>query len=335
VAPSQADRNDTEHDHPGHHDAVHEHPLPGTPEYDEHVRGEIAHYEQIFESEQGRETLLQPVPPSWGEVERRASDLIVAATGRTMPDHIVAALNSAPGRRMLSLGCGPGGLEISFAEQARDAMPEIVALDLNASLLAMGQSRAAELGLALDFQEADLNTVGLPPGGFDLVFCHASLHHVIELERLAAQIAQALRPGGSLITVDVITRNGYRMWPETREVVSRLFRSLPERFRVNHTAYGSPRPDEDVWEADTSAGSMECVRSEDILGVLRAQFREERFVPYFAVARRFFDTMYGPNYDLDAPLDRALFEWIWQLDRWYLENGELKPETFFGIYRNP
>ncbi len=47
------------------------------------------------------------------------------------------------------------------------------------------------------------------------------------------QITRTLRPGGELITVDVVTRNGYRMWPETREVVHALWRTLPERFRLN------------------------------------------------------------------------------------------------------
>ena len=43
--------------------------------------------------------------------------------------------------------------------------------------------------------------------------------------------------------------------------------------------------------------------------------------------------MYGPNYELDKPLDKAIFDWIWALDRHYIESGALPPETFFGIYR--
>jgi hypothetical protein len=33
------------------------------------------------------------------------------------------------------------------------------------------------------------------------------------------------------------------------------------------------------------------------------------------------------------PLDRAIFNWIWQLDMHYLAIGRLRPETFFGVYR--
>jgi len=232
---------------------------------------------------------------------------------------------------MLSLGSGPGGLEFSFADGAPRA--HITCLDINPVLVEIGQQRARDLGCDVRFEVADLNTVVLPPRAFDLVFCHAWLHHIIELERLMEQITRTLRPGGELITVDVVTRNGYRMWPETREVVHALWRTLPERFRLNHTAYPEPRVDNEIWEMDTSVGSMECIRSEDILPVLAQSFTPTAFVPFLSIGRRFLDPMYGPNYDLAAPLDKALFDWIWELDRHYIASGQLHPETFFGIYR--
>jgi hypothetical protein len=43
--------------------------------------------------------------------------------------------------------------------------------------------------------------------------------------------------------------------------------------------------------------------------------------------------MYGPNYDLNLPLDRAIAEWVWELDQLVLAEGRLPPETFFGVFR--
>ena len=122
------------------------------------------------------------------------------------------------------------------------------------------------------------------------------------------------------------------MWPETAKTVRPLFRMLPERFRLNHTGYAEPRVDDELWEADTSEHGMECIRSEDILPVFERAFTVEQYVPYFSISRRFLDTMYGPNYDLTAPLDRVMLNSIWKLDRHYLESGRLRPETFFGVY---
>ncbi|NWF83830.1 MAG: class I SAM-dependent methyltransferase [Bryobacteraceae bacterium] len=309
----------------------------GDPEYQQHAKEEIEHYTKIFLDGQsaaadksGADPLFQPVPAVWVEVERRASELLRARTGNDAIGHVAAYLSGAPGRKMLSLGSGPGGIELALSRVVRSA--HITCVDFNPNLVALGQEAAAQEQLAVDFATADLNTVDLPQAEYDIVFCHASLHHVLELERLAAEIRKTLRSGGRLIVIDVISRNGYLMWPETREVVSHIWRTLPPRLRINHTAYETPRVDEEVWEMDTSASSMECIRSQEILPVLNATFTQEHYVPYFALSRRFFDTMYGPNYRLEMPLDLAVVNWIWELDCYSLDAKTLRPETFFAVY---
>jgi SAM-dependent methyltransferase len=309
----------------------HHHPMPGTEEYMMHVREEIEHYGRIYEDEEARENLTQPVPSAWQEIESRATALIRGSTGNDLFGHLADRLRGQPGARMLSLGSGPGGVEIEVARRAPEAA--VLCLDINPELLQLGRQRAEDLALNVQFVEADLNTVTLPPGAFDLVFCHAALHHVIELEALSEQIKRTLRQGGVFITVDVVTRNGYLMWPETRQIVQAIWKTLPVKYRLNHTAYPAALIDDEIWEADTSVSGMECARSEDILPVINRRFATEHFVPYFSLSRRFFDTMYGPNYDLGSPLDAALFNWIWQLDVHYLATKRLHPETFFGIYR--
>ncbi len=308
----------------------------GTPQYEQHVREEIEHYSRIFspadpDGGRGQPTLLQPVPQTWLEVERRASALVQTATGNNLTGHLLDRLSRRRHPRMLSLGAGPGGIELAVSRYSPQA--RILCMDLNPSLLDIGREAARRDGLPVEFQEADLNVVELPDKQFDVVLCHAALHHVLELEHLAAQIKRALRPPGELVVVDVITDRGYRMWPETRDVVRALWGSLPARFKINHTAYAKPRLDEQIWESDTSASGMECIRSQDILPVLNANFTAVHYVPYFSICRRFLDTMYGPNYDLSSPLDMALFNWIWELDVNYIGKGRLQPETFFGIYR--
>ena len=312
--------------------APHHHPIPGTPEYDEHVREEIEHYGRMYQDDQALKHLMQPVPPAWTEVEVRSAELIRRQTGNDLVGHVAQRLRErGAAARMLSLGSGPGGVEIVIAQNAREAA--IVCTDINPDLLQLGRQRARDMALNLDFVEADLNTVELPRGEYDIVFCHAALHHVIELEWLMDQVARSLRPGGVFITTDVVTRNGYLMWPETREVVLAIWKLLPVRFRLNHIAYAAPLIDDEIWEADTSLSGMECARSEHILPAIDERFATEHFVPYLSICRRFFDTMYGPNYDLTAPLDQSIFDWIWQMDRHYLETRRLRPENFFGIYR--
>lgn len=304
-------------------------PRPGSRAYDSHADAEREHYNQVFAAD--REKLIEPVPESWIEVQRRASDYIRARTGNDITGHLLARLRARPNTRMLSLGSGPGGIELMLAREIPAA--EYVCIDFNPELLSLGAERAEEEGLPVRFDGADLNSIRLPQDQFDLILCHASLHHVVELEWLAAQMKTALRAGGELVVVDVVTRNGYRMWPETRRAVAAIWKTLPERYRLNHTAYAEKRIDRKLWESDTRVSGMECARSEDVLPVLSHYFKAEILVPYLSLSRRFFDTMYGPNYDLGRQLDRAILSWIWELDCASLEHRTLRGESVFAVYR--
>lgn len=303
---------------------------PGSRAYKRHVEQEVEQYEHVH-ADRHDESLLEPAPASWLDMQGRAARRIREATGDDMLGHVLTRLRARAGVRMLSLGSGPGGLELSFARDAPEA--RIVCMDLNAGLLERGRAQASSEGLAVRFEQADLNLIELPAAAFDLVFCHASLHHLLELEHVFGQIKRTLRPAGELIVIDIVTRHGYRMWPETRKVANAIWKTLPARYRVNHTSYHVETEDRVVFEADTRSVGMECIRSGDILPLLSEEFETVAYVPHHSLCRRFFDTMYGPNYDLDRPLDRSILDWIWELDCHYLDTGVLRPETFFGIYR--
>jgi SAM-dependent methyltransferase len=306
----------------------------GSETYARHLKEEIRHYTDIFmsvpDADPSAGTGYQPVPEVWRTLEKRSTKLIRDLTGSDVFGHVINRLDHSRPVDMISLGAGACGIEHTFARRIRSA--RITCVDINAALLRQARAKAEAEDLTMRFETADLNAIELPPAAHDLVFCHAALHHVIGLEHLFRQICGTLRPGGELIVVDVITPNGYRMRPATRAVVNTLWQSLPPRFRINHTAYPEPRLDAHVWEADTSTTGMECIRSQDILPLLDANFTARHFVPYYSISRRFFDTMYGPNYELTNRLDRTVFEFIWELDQHYIGTGQLEPETFFGVY---
>jgi ubiquinone/menaquinone biosynthesis C-methylase UbiE len=307
-------------------------PQPGSAVYQSHVESEREHYNKVFAGEKDApQKLIEPVPESWNQIQCRAGEYLRERSGNDIAGHLLARLRARPRARMLSLGSGPGGVELMLAREVPEANYHCI--DLNPDLLSLGSKRAAEEQLPVEFEQGDLNTIRLPEREFDLILCHASLHHVIELEWIAGQMRRALREGGELIVVDIITRNGFRMWPETRRVVKALWKTLPEAYRVNHTAYPKKRVDADIWESDTRVSGMECIRSEDVLPVLARHFRADILVPYLSFSRRFFDTMYGPNYDLSRSLDQAILSWMWELDCSYVDQGLLRGESVFAVYR--
>ena len=299
--------------------------------YEDRLLQEIAHYEEVFQ-----ERLSQQVPPIWQKVEERLADAVENVTGvRNLYEYVARHLKGKDRVAVLGLGSGACGNELDGMApllQRQSCEMDLTCVDINATLLEQAKSEAAKRNVRFHGIVQDINEIRLTSDSYDVITAYASLHHFVRLDHIASEINQALRPEGIFATVDVPTRNGYLMWEETFAIVNALWKVLPAKFRIAHTGYRKPTYVETYENVDYSQNSFECINSEAILPALRAHLHENHFVPAFAIARRFFDTMFGPNYDYSLPLDRAIFEFIMRLDAYYLEAGLLKPETFFGVY---
>jgi ubiquinone/menaquinone biosynthesis C-methylase UbiE len=303
--------------------------------YKQSVKEEIDHYTALYKNEESLKTLTEKVPPSWFFVEQKFNDLICKANeGHSFLDEIAEHMQAHPGGRTLSIGSGPGALELIVAQNLAEASVkyEITCMDINPNVLALGQERAKAKGLNMKFVVQDINDLSLEANQYDVIMCHASLHHLINLEHIYYEMNRSLKDDGEVVVLDIVTRHGYLMWEETHAVVRSLWKVLPEKFRYNHTAYNEIRLDSDYENRDYTGDSMECIRSGDILPLLNEYFDCRVYVPFTSIARRFLDTMYGPNYDLSQELDRSIMEFIWQMDVHYISQNILKPETMFGIY---
>jgi len=314
-------------------------PAPGgcatrgaTTDYARRLEQEIRTFEGVF---QGR--MKQDVPPIWDKVEERMADRIEQACGvRNLYAYVARHLAGRREASVLGLGSGACGNELDGIApllSAQGCRMSLTCLDVNEAVLRQAEQEAAARGVPFRAVIQDANTLSLETAAYDVVVAYASLHHFLDLERVAAQVNRALRPDGTFVTVDIPTRNGYLMWPETLEVVNAIWRSLPAAYRVAHTGFAAPTLVERRDNIDYSAGSFECINSEAILPALDRHLVRESFVPALSLARRFFDTQFGPNYDWGRPLDRAIFEFVMALDEHSLDSGMLRPETFFGAYR--
>jgi len=299
--------------------------------YDERLKGELAHYQQIFKNK-----FFQEVPPVWNEVEKRFAKQIEIKTGVTgLPEYIARHARGKKHLKLLSLGSGACGVELLTVAPLltkQKTKLTLTSVDINDKVLSQARDLAKRQKVEFEAIAQDINKLRLKPKSYDVIMAYASLHHFEKLDRITKQINLALKRGGIFVTVDIPTRNGYLMWPETSTLVEKIWKVLPRRYRWDHTA--STRP---VWapsypDVDYSIGSFECSNSEEIIPSLRKNMKEVQYIPAFAFARRFFDTKFGPNYRLNRPLDRALFEVLMTLDELLVGSGALRPETFFGVY---
>jgi SAM-dependent methyltransferase len=105
-----------------------------------------------------------------------------------------ALLPDLRGRRVLDLGCGFGW----FCRWARErGAVHIEGIDVSEKMLA--RARAATADAAIIYATADLEHLALRTSSFDVVYSSLALHYILDLERLLAEVRQALVIGGSLV----------------------------------------------------------------------------------------------------------------------------------------
>lgn len=108
-----------------------------------------------------------------------------------------------PRRRILDLGSGTGTGALALARRFEEA--EVIALDISGPLLDRLMDKARALGVAgrVRILQADLDAAWPALDPVDLVWASASLHHMIDPDRVLADVFAALRPGGLLAVAEM------------------------------------------------------------------------------------------------------------------------------------
>jgi SAM-dependent methyltransferase len=98
------------------------------------------------------------------------------------------------GTRVVDLGCGFGW----FCRVAREAgAAEVLGLDVSANMLERARETTSDP--AITYRQADLDSLALPEGAFDLAYSSLTLHYLQNLAELFATVHRALVPGGSFV----------------------------------------------------------------------------------------------------------------------------------------
>ncbi|HEX8695980.1 MAG TPA: class I SAM-dependent methyltransferase [Longimicrobium sp.] len=140
----------------------------------------------------------------------------------------------------LEVGCGAGGVTRRLAERA----DSVLGVDLSPEMIRIARERSAGLG-NVEFRVADWLAWEAPAEAFDCVASIATLHH-LPVADAVRKMKRALRPGGTLLLLDLLHRPGVRGLPANvlAALVRRMRRVrrgrllLPAELRAAWNAHG-------------------------------------------------------------------------------------------------
>jgi ubiquinone/menaquinone biosynthesis C-methylase UbiE len=109
---------------------------------------------------------------------------------------------------VLDVGCGSGGPAVFLA---REVGCRVTGVDFNPAGIQAGLAlaRAAGLQEAVQFRQADVREpLPFPDGAFDAAVCMDVMCHLTDRDRLLAEWARVLRPGGRMLATDPVVVTG-------------------------------------------------------------------------------------------------------------------------------
>jgi ubiquinone/menaquinone biosynthesis C-methylase UbiE len=124
---------------------------------------------------------------------------------------LAKALGGPPRRSgdALEIGAGTGYFTLNLLQAG--LIERATATDISAGMLAALDASATELGVTVRTVPTEAERLPFADASFDLVFGHAVLHHIPDLDRAFREFARVLRPGGVVAFCGEPSRYGDRL----------------------------------------------------------------------------------------------------------------------------
>src|SRR5271163_2477115 len=177
---------------------------------------------------------------------------------------LVAATGIGPGSRVLDVAAGSGNISLPAAQTGAS----VVSTDLTPELLQRSKARAAELGLTLDYREANAQFLPFGDDEFDIVMSAIGVMFAPDHRRAAGELVRVCRPGG---TIGVIswTHEGFfgRMLATLRPYRPSLSAAVPPAALWGREGYLARLLGDRIGRVTTQRGLLDVSRFDCALAV--------------------------------------------------------------------
>jgi len=110
-------------------------------------------------------------------------------------DKVFRQAGIEPGEYVLDAACGAGG----FAVRAAQAGARVIGIDIASNLIAQAVERARAANLPIQFDEGDVEELPYDEATFDTVVSQFGIMFAPRPERVVAELARVLKPGGRVV----------------------------------------------------------------------------------------------------------------------------------------
>jgi ubiquinone/menaquinone biosynthesis C-methylase UbiE len=254
---------------------------------------------------------------------------------------VTSKLRKALGRdpavfpRALEIGAGTGyfGLNLMLA----GAVEELVATDISPGMLEALSESAAGLGLMVETAACEASSLPFEDHSFDLVFGHAVLHHVPDLEAAFHELRRVLRPGGAIAFCGEPSRYGDRLAAVPKRgalAVAPLWRALLGA-GPRAASNGAGASEEELLEQVVDVHAFtpgDLVRHARAAGLDDVRVRGEELVAgLFGWANRTLESTADPD---DVPWAWRVYAYRGYLALQALDRSLLEPRLPAGLFYN-
>jgi ubiquinone/menaquinone biosynthesis C-methylase UbiE len=111
--------------------------------------------------------------------------------------------------KALEIGSGTGYFSLNLLQLG--VIEQLTATDISPGMLSRLAATAENLGLEVKTVRTEAEVLPFADESFDLVFGHAVLHHIPDLDKAFAEFRRVLRPGGAIAFAGEPSRYGDRL----------------------------------------------------------------------------------------------------------------------------
>ncbi len=135
----------------------------------------------------------------------------------------VTRLSPSAGGEYLDLGCGTGDIALEILRAQPDC--RVTGIDLSEGMLELGRKKVRDAGLdaAITLVKADALALEFPDDSFDAAITSFCLRNITDRTRALEEIRRVVRPGGSLVILELTEPCGPLMRPLFRVYTNVVF----------------------------------------------------------------------------------------------------------------